>query len=209
MLPPAGAGGEAYLNNIISNLNGTGVIAFNNYYTHIRSKLSEEECNEISFEFLAGYHITLIKQIQPVGPYYLFGWSSGGVLAFEIARQLTEMGDQVEKLVLLDPLFNVGKDTIKAMVDRPDKNMNCRYKPPIKNKFVATKIILFKADRVEKASEEHQLATYYASTADNHLSDLVGTDNLEVIHMNESHSSWKSSEIWITEISAACRLKES
>jgi acyl carrier protein len=205
MLPPGEAGGESYLNNIIPNLHGTGIIAFNNYYTHIRSKLSKEECNEFGYEFFAEYYITQIKQIQPVGPYYLFGRCSGGVLAFEIARQLTEMGDQVEKLVLLDSFFNMSEGVIKAMIDRPDKNINYRYKPLIKNKFVANKIILFKVDRIENASEKTQVATYYASTADNHLRDLVGTDNLEVIPMNEGRSSWTNSK-WIAKISAVCRL---
>jgi thioesterase domain-containing protein len=43
-----------------------------------------------------------IKITQPVGPYFLCGYSFGGLVAFEIARVLLEAGEQVAKLVLLD-----------------------------------------------------------------------------------------------------------
>ncbi|KAH9825742.1 Conidial yellow pigment biosynthesis polyketide synthase [Teratosphaeria destructans] len=45
-------------------------------------------------------YLRTIKSIQPHGPYYLGGWSVGGVLAFEAARQL---GDgEVGGLLLID-----------------------------------------------------------------------------------------------------------
>jgi thioesterase domain-containing protein len=43
-----------------------------------------------------------IRKIQPHGPYYLGGFSAGGVAAFEVARQLTLVGERVALLVLLD-----------------------------------------------------------------------------------------------------------
>lgn len=54
----------------------------------------------LSVEALAAQAIDAIRQAQPRGPYRLAGWSFGGVLAFEIARQLGP--EQVERLVLLD-----------------------------------------------------------------------------------------------------------
>ncbi len=50
----------------------------------------------------AAYLVTLIKSVQPQGPYRLAGWSFGGVLAYEIALQLLERGDAVAFLGLLD-----------------------------------------------------------------------------------------------------------
>ena len=50
----------------------------------------------------AARHVQAIRAIQPVGPYYLAGWSLGGVVAYEIARQLTTMGQHVGLLILLD-----------------------------------------------------------------------------------------------------------
>ncbi|TKI91273.1 hypothetical protein FC695_33100, partial [Bacillus cereus] len=36
------------------------------------------------------------------GPYTLLGWSFGGIVAFEMARKLEELGDKVSFLGLLD-----------------------------------------------------------------------------------------------------------
>jgi acyl-coenzyme A synthetase/AMP-(fatty) acid ligase/thioesterase domain-containing protein len=46
--------------------------------------------------------IRAIKSVQPAGPYLLAGHSWGGILAYEIAHQLTRAGDQVAFLGLLD-----------------------------------------------------------------------------------------------------------
>lgn len=51
---------------------------------------------------LAGEYIQSIKNIQAGGPYRLAGWSSGGTIAFEMARQLEEKGDRVDFLALID-----------------------------------------------------------------------------------------------------------
>jgi non-ribosomal peptide synthase protein (TIGR01720 family) len=43
-----------------------------------------------------------LRQVQPVGPYDLIGWSLGGVIAQETARLLTEEGQQVSLLAGID-----------------------------------------------------------------------------------------------------------
>ena len=43
-----------------------------------------------------------IKAVQPSDPYYLGGWSMGGVIAYEAAQQLLQQGFQVKSLVLID-----------------------------------------------------------------------------------------------------------
>ncbi|MBP0031389.1 thioesterase domain-containing protein, partial [Roseofilum sp. Guam] len=43
-----------------------------------------------------------LQEIQPHGPYYLGGWSMGGVVAWEMARQLEEVGQEVALLALID-----------------------------------------------------------------------------------------------------------
>jgi len=40
--------------------------------------------------------------VQPKGPYALLGWCVGGALAFEVARQLNEMGEAISMLALID-----------------------------------------------------------------------------------------------------------
>ncbi len=53
-------------------------------------------------EQLSAAFIAEIKQIQPEGPYYLAGGCLGGVIAFEMARQLAAAGCEIGKVVMLD-----------------------------------------------------------------------------------------------------------
>ncbi len=64
----------------------------------------EIETNRIprSLQAMAGEFCQRILAMQPQGPYLLAGWSFGGVLAFEIARQLQAQGKAVELLVMFD-----------------------------------------------------------------------------------------------------------
>jgi len=53
-------------------------------------------------EDMAEYYIREIKTVQPEGPYYLGGASLGGLIAYEMARQLREQGQDVALLALFD-----------------------------------------------------------------------------------------------------------
>ncbi len=56
-----------------------------------------------SFETIAAAHIESLRTIQPEGPYLLGGFCNGGLMAYEIARQLHAQGQKVEFLALIDP----------------------------------------------------------------------------------------------------------
>ncbi|WP_340203689.1 amino acid adenylation domain-containing protein [Ascidiimonas sp. W6] len=56
----------------------------------------------IEIKQLAQEYIEKIKMIQSSGSYNLVGWSFGGLLSLEIAKQLKEAGDTVNSLVLID-----------------------------------------------------------------------------------------------------------
>lgn len=60
-----------------------------------------------TIEEMAVEYIKEIKSVEHDGPYVLLGWSIGGKIAYEIARQLQNSGDKVEYLFLLDtdPVF--------------------------------------------------------------------------------------------------------
>ena len=49
-------------------------------------------------EEMASIYIEAMRAVQPEGPYFLGGWSVGGVVAFEMARQLEAQGEQVALL---------------------------------------------------------------------------------------------------------------
>lgn len=54
-------------------------------------------------EEAAARYLTVLRRQRPDGPYVLGGLSSGGLIAFEMARQLRESGEEVGGLLLLDP----------------------------------------------------------------------------------------------------------
>lgn len=51
---------------------------------------------------MASYYIEALRTVQPRGPYFLGGWSFGGLVAFEMAQQLYKAGHEVALLALLD-----------------------------------------------------------------------------------------------------------
>jgi acetoacetyl-CoA synthetase len=61
--------------------------------------------HELPFEHLdemAGYAIGLMRAVRPHGPYLLVGYSAGGLVALEMAQQLSTDGHEVPLVVLLD-----------------------------------------------------------------------------------------------------------
>jgi amino acid adenylation domain-containing protein len=55
-----------------------------------------------TLEALAELYVAALREAQPAGPYLLAGWSMGGMVAFEMARQLEGRGDDVALLMLID-----------------------------------------------------------------------------------------------------------
>jgi len=53
-------------------------------------------------EDMASEYVTAIRAVQPDGPYYLGGWSMGGVIAYEMAQQLLAQGQSIGLLAFLD-----------------------------------------------------------------------------------------------------------
>ncbi|TYC75466.1 amino acid adenylation domain-containing protein [Stappia sp. BW2] len=61
-----------------------------------------ETCPAESLEELAARYCQEILRQQASGPYRLCGWSFGGVVAYEIARQLRQAGEEIAFLGLVD-----------------------------------------------------------------------------------------------------------
>jgi amino acid adenylation domain-containing protein len=60
----------------------------------------EEPLTEVAE--MAALYLDAIRRVQPHGPYLLGGWSSGGLVAYEMAQRLTAAGEKVDVLALLD-----------------------------------------------------------------------------------------------------------
>jgi len=54
-------------------------------------------------EEIARWYLKEMRTIQPHGPYYLAGYSFGGMVAYEIAQQLRRQGETIALLALVDP----------------------------------------------------------------------------------------------------------
>ncbi|MBS2549392.1 amino acid adenylation domain-containing protein [Catenulispora sp. NL8] len=55
-------------------------------------------------EAMAAHYLKAITEAAPSGPYRIGGWSMGGVVALEIARQLTTAGHEVDLVAAVDLL---------------------------------------------------------------------------------------------------------
>jgi len=76
-----------------------------------------------SFEELAAIHLEEVRKLQPEGPYFLLGLSSGAMLAFELGRQLQARGEIVAFLGSLDgwapgyPKSGPGRSRLHRLLD--------------------------------------------------------------------------------------------
>ncbi|HLL48497.1 MAG TPA: alpha/beta fold hydrolase, partial [Longimicrobiaceae bacterium] len=69
----------------------------------LRSRgLADGEEPAATVEEMAADYLRAVREVQPAGPYRIGGWSMGGVVAFEMARQLEAAGEPVGTLALID-----------------------------------------------------------------------------------------------------------
>ncbi len=78
--------------------------------------LSEEGYRAASIRAMAEDYVAEMRRVRPSGPYHLMGWSLGGLIAFEAARILDGMGEEVGLLCLLDSFHSQDLDTAQRQV---------------------------------------------------------------------------------------------
>ncbi len=66
--------------------------------------LYEQQALDTNVTVMAERYLHLVRTVNPGGPYYLAGWSFGGVVAFEMACQLARQGQPAAFLGLIDTL---------------------------------------------------------------------------------------------------------
>jgi amino acid adenylation domain-containing protein len=92
---PAGGGVFCYL-ELLRHLPGWRSYGF------MARGLDGPEPPLTSVDEMAALYLRELRALQPDGPYRLVGWSMGGLVAFEMARRLSEQGAEVTFLGLLD-----------------------------------------------------------------------------------------------------------
>ena len=209
-LPPSEGGAECYLDNIVKHLSSDfRLILFNNYLLHLKSKIKSDNA---TYENLASFYIRYIKRIQPSGPYNFIGWSFGGILSFEIARQLSnsDKSNKIGSIMMIDSYFNFNQVLIPSGCALDKLNYN--YNPSIYNeKFYfdlpKINILLFKAFQVdeyesilniEEMIENKRCGLFYAESEYNYLDSIVDKKFIKVSNMGEfGHVSWVYNKIQI------------
>ena len=69
-------------------------------------------------EDMASLYVKAIREFKPEDPYQIGGWSFGGVVAYEVAQQLQQQGQEVSLLALLDSYMPILLDRKKKIDDR-------------------------------------------------------------------------------------------
>lgn len=76
--------------------------------------LNRQELPPQTIQEMAADYVAQIRSVQPEGSYFLAGHSAGGVVAFEMARQLRQIGKEVELLALLDCRLSHMKSAVRT-----------------------------------------------------------------------------------------------
>lgn len=200
IFPPGSGGAESFFNNIVAKLSTSDykLVLFNNFLLHLKSKSLE---NLATYEKLASFYIKYIKQLDPIGPYNFFGWSHGGTLSFEIARQLACMNDRVDNVLILDSFFNLKKafnEINKTINEELYGNINYIYNPSIHDTEILNKtnLTLFKANKYDVLDfiEGHQdFYKYYVNSKSNNLETITNC-NVRLVNFDATHTNWTTNE---------------
>jgi amino acid adenylation domain-containing protein len=83
-----------------------------------------------TIEEMASDYVREIRAIQPEGPYYIGGYSFGGLLAFEMSHQIKSQGQKVALLVLIDatPAEKPMENPSNAFKNGPKMSLSSRIR---------------------------------------------------------------------------------
>ena len=76
--------------------------------------LIQQRAVPTTIEDMSREYLEFIREIQPVGPYNLVGWSVGGLVAHAIATHLQSQGQEVALLALLDSYPSNGENSLHS-----------------------------------------------------------------------------------------------
>ena len=91
-------------------------------------------------EDMARDYVAVIRKMQPRGPYAICGWSFGGIVAFEMARQLAGVGQTVELLALFDTRARRSVISVRKMSARAASDINDVLRGRLRGSYAGKKI---------------------------------------------------------------------
>ena len=136
------------------------------YGFQLPASIDEHQAN---LRTVAGNYLRQVRAVQPAGPYHFAGHSSGGLVVFEMACQLSDQGETIGLLALLDCDPNTGKaayhpfrdwDSLKASFSRARASFQLRafgMRELLARRidYQRMKIKIWLADRSRRAGTAH------------------------------------------------------
>jgi amino acid adenylation domain-containing protein len=136
------------------------------YGLQLPASIDEHQAN---LRTLAENYLRQVRAVQPSGPYHFAGHSSGGMVVFEMACQLSDQGETMGLLALLDCDPNTGKaayqpfrdwDSLKASFSRARASFQLRafgMRELLTRRidYQRIKIKIWLADRSRRAGRAH------------------------------------------------------
>ena len=150
---------------------------------------------------LASIYIREIRKVQPKGPYCLLGYSLGGAIAYEVARQLRLQCQEIAMLALLDTRFEFTEQlvqkTFAALKNKMLQEIKVFHKTSgqLKNEFAIAKMLKYAFTHYELAAYDGTVLYFYAELADNTYAERSlkqfkhFAKNVEIINIHSKHAS--------------------
>jgi thioesterase domain-containing protein/acyl carrier protein len=124
------------------------------FYGFQAKGLDGQQDPNTTVEDMAVDYIEALRVIQPEGPYFLGGWSYGGIVAFEMARKLRTQGQQVALLALIDSGFVIDQEPVEeddavmfARLFHEYYSLSFEYPPQLS----ADELIVYAIEQVKQA----------------------------------------------------------
>ncbi|MEO0443838.1 MAG: beta-ketoacyl synthase N-terminal-like domain-containing protein, partial [Pseudomonadota bacterium] len=116
---------------------------------------------------IAAYYVHIIQSVQAQGPYELGGHSLGGILAYEVARQLQELGENVSSIVMIDTPDSSQINGLKRRSIKSEmlETVNFFIRPPGVFSTQALSQILIHRDNIDNTLDDDAFLEHLLSLA--------------------------------------------
>ncbi|MDF2998275.1 MAG: dhbF [Xanthobacteraceae bacterium] len=131
--------------------------------------LAPNEPMAASVEDMAGAYLDEMRRVQPKGPYYLIGWSFGGVVAYEMAHRLRQAGEEIGLLAFMDTPTPYGREEpdltfdevmriLAADLETIERKFELPGKRRVSNQTVTIEQVIATAQRMGVAPPEYSVS---------------------------------------------------
>ncbi len=193
-----------YFSNIISFLNVDMPVYGIRPRGIYRGERFKSDVQEMAEEY-----IREIKKIQPEGPYRIGGECLGGIIAYEIARQLKDAGDSVDVLVLMDTYYIAGykrvlqryynlKSLVRLLLKEVMKTLaNLKNRDFVRRQILNLKAVFLPVTKNEKELHDLLLGSYiFASRLTDYTTEKLDCCTLLIANQewdrNRANLGWTS-----------------